>query len=60
MNRTAPNIGRDGIYLPPSMLKTENTLLFVAFDPIPSNLPPLIRAVPDSGMPRSLPPILQL
>jgi hypothetical protein len=44
-----PNIGRDGIYLPPSMLKAENTLLFVAFDPIPANLPPpLIRAEPDS------------
>ena len=43
-----PNIGRDGIYLPPSMLKTKNTLLFVAFDPIPSNLPPAIRAEPDS------------
>jgi hypothetical protein len=31
------------------MLKTENTLLFIAFDPIPLNLPPpLIRAEPDS------------
>jgi hypothetical protein len=31
------------------MLKVENTLLFVAFDPIPANLPPpLIRAEPDS------------
>jgi hypothetical protein len=44
-----PNIGRDGIYLPPSMLKAQNTLLFVAFDPIPANLPPpVIRAEPDS------------
>ena len=44
-----PNIGRDGIYLPPSMLKPENVLLFIAFDPIPSNLPlPVIRAEPDS------------
>lgn len=44
-----PNIGRDGIYLPPSMLKPENTLLFIAFDPVPSNLPlPVIRAEPDS------------
>jgi hypothetical protein len=44
-----PNIGRDGIYLPPSMLRPENTLIFVAFDPIPSNLtPPVIRAEPDS------------
>ena len=43
-----PNIGRDGIYLPPSMLKNGNTLLFVAFDPVPSNLSPAIRAEPDS------------
>jgi hypothetical protein len=44
-----PNIGREGIYLPPSMLKDENTLLFIAFEPIPANLQaPLIRAEPDS------------
>jgi hypothetical protein len=43
------NIGRDGIYLPPSLLKEENTLLLVAFEPIPANLQtPLIRAEPDS------------
>lgn len=44
-----PNIGRDGIYLPASMLKDQNTLEFVALDPIPANLaPPVIRAEPDS------------
>ena len=44
-----PNIGRDGIYLPPSMLKEQNTLLFVAFDPVPKNLQlPVIRAEQDS------------
>ena len=43
-----PNIGRDGIYLPPSMLKAVNTLLFVVFDPIASNLLAVIRAEPDS------------
>jgi len=44
-----PNIGREGIYLPPSMLKDNNTLLFVAFEPIPANLQaPLIRSEPDS------------
>jgi Glycosyl hydrolases family 35/Beta-galactosidase, domain 2 len=43
-----PNIGRDGIYLPPSMLKSENTLLLVAFDPVPSKLSPAIRPEPDS------------
>lgn len=44
-----PNIGRDAIYLPPSMLKAENTLLLVAFDPVPLNLPlPVIRAEADS------------
>jgi hypothetical protein len=44
-----PNIGREGIYLPPSMLKDNNILLFVALEPIPANLQaPLIRAEPDS------------
>jgi hypothetical protein len=44
-----PNIGREGIYLPPSMLKDENTFLFIAFEPIPANLQaPLIRPEPDS------------
>jgi hypothetical protein len=43
------NIGRDGIYLPPSMLRDQNTLLFVAFDPLPKNLqPPVLRAEHDS------------
>ena len=27
------NIGRPGIYLPPSMLRADNELLFVALDP---------------------------
>jgi hypothetical protein len=44
-----PNIGRPGIYLPPSMLKEDNKLLFVALEPLPSNLPlPVIRADADS------------
>ncbi|MGC1651058.1 MAG: hypothetical protein WA741_34965, partial [Candidatus Sulfotelmatobacter sp.] len=44
-----PNIGREGIYLPPSMLKENNILLFVAFEPIPANLQaPLIRPEPSS------------
>jgi hypothetical protein len=44
-----PNIGHEGIYLPPSMLKENNTLLFVAFEPIPPNLQtPLIRPEPNS------------
>lgn len=45
----APNIKRDGIYPPPSMLKDQNTLDFVAFEPIPADLAsPVIRAEPDS------------
>ena len=49
-----PNIGRDEICLPPSMLKGVNTLLFVVFDPIPSNPLPVIRADPTaSGKKRS-------
>lgn len=44
-----PNIGRPGIYLPPSILKDDNKLLFVALEPIPPNLPlPAIRAESDS------------
>ena len=44
-----PNIGREGIYLPPSMLKENNILFFVAFEPIPANLQaPLIRPEPSS------------
>ena len=44
-----PNIGRPGIYLPPSMLKNENKLLFVTLEPPPPNLPsPTIRADGDS------------
>jgi hypothetical protein len=44
-----PNIGRPGIYLPPSLLKEDNKLLFVALEPLPSNLPlPVIRAEADS------------
>ena len=52
------NIGRDGIYLPPSLLKDQNTLLFVAFDPVPKNLqPPIIRAERDS-IRKSIPLVL--
>ena len=44
-----PNIGRPGIYLPPSLLKEDNRLLFVALEPPPPNLPlPVIRADADS------------
>ena len=44
-----PNIGRSGIYLPPSMLKADNKLLFVVLEPLPPNLPlPVIRADSDS------------
>jgi hypothetical protein len=44
-----PNIGRPGIYLPSSMLKEDNRLLFVALEPLPPNLPlPVIRADADS------------
>jgi hypothetical protein len=44
-----PNIGRPGIYLPPSMLKADNKLLFVALAPLPPNLPlPVVRADADS------------
>lgn len=44
-----PNIGRPGIYLPPSLLKEDNGLLFVALQPLPPNLPlPVIRADADS------------
>jgi len=44
-----PNIGREGIYLPPSTLKENKVLLFVAFEPIPANLQaPLIRPEPNS------------
>ncbi len=44
-----PNIGRPGIYLPPSLLKADNKLLFVALEPAPPNLPlPILRAEPDS------------
>jgi len=36
------------------MLKAANIMLFVVFDPIPSNLPPVIRADPTaSGKKRS-------
>jgi len=43
------NIGRDGIYLPPSLLKADNTLLLVAFEPVPEHLQAsLIRAETDS------------
>ncbi|HLV86253.1 MAG TPA: beta-galactosidase [Candidatus Sulfotelmatobacter sp.] len=43
------NIGRDGIYLPPSMLRENNTLQFVTYEPVPAELPPvIIRAEPDS------------
>ena len=44
-----PNIGRDGIYLPPSMLKENNKLLFVALEPVPEHArTAVIRAEPDS------------
>jgi hypothetical protein len=44
-----PVLGRPGIYLPPSMLKDDNKLLFVALEPIPPNLElPLIRPEADS------------
>jgi len=44
-----PILGRAGIYLPPSMLKDDNKLLFVTLAPPPENLPlPTISAEPDS------------
>ena len=45
----APILGRPGIYLPPSLIKDENELLFVSFDPVPPDLPmPVIRPDLDS------------
>ena len=44
-----PILGRPGIYLPPSMLKDENQLLFVTLAPLPPGLPlPTISAESDS------------
>jgi len=45
----APILGRSGIYLPPSLIKDENELVFVTFDPVPPDLPmPVIRPDLDS------------
>ena len=44
-----PILGRSGIYLPPSLIKDENELVFVAFDPAPPALSmPVIRPDLDS------------
>ena len=44
-----PILGRSGIYLPPSLIKDENELVFVTFDPVPPDLPmPVIRPDLDS------------
>jgi len=44
-----PLLGRPGIYLPPSLMKDENELVFVSFDPVPPDLTmPVIHPDPDS------------